>query len=97
MPRMRVALNSLPMPTPKDLEWANRQDLPCLDADLLGISFYPGKGYSTRRAQDICQSCPVLETCYEYAVKFEHFGVWGGTSERERQRIRHDRLLKEVA
>jgi WhiB family redox-sensing transcriptional regulator len=52
--------------------------------------FYPDKGGSTREAKQVCAGCPVLAECLAYAlVNGERFGVWGGTSERERRRIKH--------
>src|SRR6516225_5862850 len=36
--------------------------------------------------------CPVLEACLDYAIENgEKYGVWGGTSERERRRIKRQR------
>ena len=36
--------------------------------------------------------CPVLEACLDYAINNgEKYGVWGGTSERERRRIKRQR------
>jgi WhiB family transcriptional regulator, redox-sensing transcriptional regulator len=36
--------------------------------------------------------CPVLEACLDYAIENgERWGVWGGTSERERRRIKRQR------
>lgn len=41
-----------------------------------------------RRAKDICFHCPVLDQCYEFAMtNREEFGIWGGTTGRERRRI----------
>jgi WhiB family redox-sensing transcriptional regulator len=41
-----------------------------------------------RRAKDICQSCPVLGECREYALQIrEPHGVWGGLSENERRSL----------
>lgn len=41
------------------------------------------------RAKEICQTCPVQDECLQYALehRIEH-GVWGGTSARERRRMR---------
>lgn len=43
--------------------------------------------YSFSRARLICKSCPVLETCLDWAVsrKIEH-GIWGGKTAPERRR-----------
>ncbi|MFI5715874.1 WhiB family transcriptional regulator [Nocardia sp. NPDC051750] len=39
-----------------------------------------------RRAKQICDSCPVLEHCRNYALAVrEPYGVWGGMSEDERR------------
>lgn len=58
----------------------------CLDAD--SEAFFPEKGGSTRPAKRICQTCPVIDECLEYALaNDERFGIWGGKSERERRRL----------
>lgn len=50
--------------------------------------FYPEKGESNKEAKRICMGCPVRRQCLEYALAVrEPFGVWGGTSERERSRM----------
>ncbi len=54
--------------------------------------FFPTDGIGVAEAQRICLECPVKATCLEYALanRIPH-GVWGGTSERERQRILRQR------
>lgn len=43
----------------------------------------------TRRAKAICRRCPVQADCLRYALEAgEEFGIWGGESERARDRIR---------
>ena len=51
-------------------------------------TFFPSDGVGVDRARKICNGCPVLNQCLEYALeqRIEH-GVWGGCSERERRRI----------
>ncbi|MGI9607284.1 MAG: WhiB family transcriptional regulator [Acidimicrobiales bacterium] len=40
------------------------------------------------RAKEICQGCPVLADCREYALSIrEPHGVWGGLSEQERRTL----------
>ncbi len=54
--------------------------------------FFPSDGVGVERAKEICATCPVASQCLEYALeqRIDH-GVWGGASERQRQRILRDR------
>ncbi|MDR0505030.1 MAG: WhiB family transcriptional regulator [Bifidobacteriaceae bacterium] len=55
-------------------------------------AFFPEKGGSTREAKRICSACEVQRECLEYALAHdERFGIWGGTSERERRKIKQRR------
>lgn len=59
--------------------------------------FFPSAGQSIDVAVAICSSCPVQESCLEYALtNHEHHGIWGGKSERERRRIRRRRARQRV-
>ena len=50
--------------------------------------FFPGIEGDTSRAVTICGSCAVREQCLDYALSArERYGVWGGTTERERRRM----------
>ena len=57
-----------------------------MDPDL----FYPSSGESHAMAVEVCASCPVREQCRDYGMAEDH-GIWGGLSERERQRVRNRR------
>jgi WhiB family redox-sensing transcriptional regulator len=47
---------------------------------------------AARRAKAICASCPVLVECREFALEDPGtVGVWGGTSSRDRQKLRVQR------
>lgn len=63
--------------------------------------FYPEKGGSTKDAKKVCLACEVRTECLEYALdNEERYGIWGGKSERERRKIKHERAAaatKEVA
>ena len=51
--------------------------------------WFPEKGGSTREAKQLCARCPVHPECLAYAIAHrERHGVWGGTTERERRRMR---------
>jgi WhiB family redox-sensing transcriptional regulator len=62
--------------------------------DFSSEVFFPSDGAGVEVARRICADCPVREPCLEYALyhRIDH-GVWGGTSERERQRIARRRRL----
>jgi hypothetical protein len=51
------------------------------------IDFFPGQGEDYEPAQAICQSCPVQAECLEAGMDEAH-GIWGGTTARERVRLR---------
>lgn len=67
-------------------EWMNGALCAQVDSEL----FFPEhQGKSPRAAKRICAVCPVQAECLEYALQHrEQFGVWGGTTERERRRMR---------
>jgi len=56
--------------------------------NLSPTTFFPSDGVGVEVAKRICATCPVIDTCLEYALEnhIDH-GVWGGTSERQRRRI----------
>lgn len=51
--------------------------------------FFPGRGESVAEAKAVCARCMVRSECADYALASgQRFGIWGGTTERERRRIR---------
>lgn len=68
--------------------WVSRAA--CRDEDP--SLFFPGQHASSlemHRARLICERCDVQAECLGYALSNnEHFGIWGGKSERERKRIK---------
>jgi len=74
-----------------ELEWQSEglcKDLPT------GI-FFPGQGETVNKmAIDACEECPVKEQCLDHALRHEGYGYWGGTTEKERQRIRKVRKIR---
>jgi WhiB family redox-sensing transcriptional regulator len=68
-----------------------------LDAACRGLDatiFFPSpKDMATfKHAMSVCEECPVKHDCLE-ANLLEPDGIWGGTSAKERQRIRKDREI----
>lgn len=67
------------------LEWQGQAR--CLEVDP--EIFFPERGGSSKAARAVCNDCPVRIECLRYALKNrEQFGIWGGTSERERRKLR---------
>jgi WhiB family transcriptional regulator, redox-sensing transcriptional regulator len=63
--------------------------------------WFPPKSGSSTPAKRICRGvggqpgCPVINECLEYALTHdERFGVWGGMSERDRNKIRSGKPVK---
>jgi WhiB family transcriptional regulator, redox-sensing transcriptional regulator len=57
------------------------------------ISWFPEQT-SLSEAKRVCASCPVREECLEWALAQDSYlvGIWGGTSQRERHRLRAERV-----
>ena len=58
--------------------------------------FYPSRGANKDvvASRKICNACQVQEECLDYAlslVEREDYGVWGGTSGRQRRAIREEK------
>lgn len=53
--------------------------------------FFPEEGHNTLPAKKVCDGCPVVSACLEYALETgQRYGVWGGTSEKERKRMNRE-------
>lgn len=65
--------------------WLAQAKCSGVDPDL----FFPGRGVDTKTPKAICAGCPVRAECLDHAMsRNEKHGIWGGTSERERRRMR---------
>ena len=88
MPTMNEALEIeiglLAAPILQERPWAVFASCKESDADL----FFPASKKEERAALAVCTVCPVIDDCLEYALESkERFGVWGGTTEKERRRL----------
>lgn len=61
------------------------------DAACIGVDpevFYPATGQNSREAMRYCQSCSIRLACLEYSIRNKiYYGIWGGVSEKKRQRM----------
>lgn len=68
----------------EELTWQG--DALCAQTDP--EAFFPEKGGSARVAKAVCAQCTVRQECLEYALSHDtQYGVWGGLSPKQRQRI----------
>lgn len=83
-------------PTYQEVDWS---DALCAQTDP--DAFFPehgdpaGYGNSVEAAKRVCRLCPLQADCLDYALaNDERYGVWGGTSERDRSRLRSHRKAR---
>lgn len=75
-----------------DVRW--REDAACRGKET--NVFFPATDEEAGPAKAICATCPVREECLEFALLTrQEDGIWGGTTETERRRLR--RRLREHA
>ena len=76
---------------PRTHHWVD--DALCRDADDPDMWFpHPGDLLGNRLAKQWCDTCPVRTPCAAWAMAHpSEQGVWGGMSERERDRARRRR------
>lgn len=71
--------------------YAWQADAACAGAPNPAL-WFPTRGQATVLAKAICRGCPVRVECLDHALaNGEKWGIWGGTSERERRKIKRDR------
>ena len=59
-----------------------------MDPDI----FFVPRGGTNEPARRVCARCPVRADCLEFALaNNEYLGVWGGSSEQDRRRIKRMR------
>ncbi len=79
------------VPPPEDLEgWKSFGACSGVDPNI----FYPIEERNeekVERAKAYCGLCAVQNTCLEYALANKEYGIWGGTTTKERGRIRRQR------
>lgn len=59
--------------------------------------FTPDKRTTGAEAKAYCGRCPVAEQCLVYALANRVSGIWGGTTDADRRRLRDYRPIREVS
>lgn len=58
----------------------------CVDSDP--DAWFPQTNEEERSAKRICRLCAERQPCLQWALDHDESGIWGGTNERERRRLR---------
>lgn len=76
-----------------DFVMETRQPLRCRDDPDAWFA----EGLRPRQARELCTGCAYLDPCAVYALERpEIWGVWGGTTRRERDALRRRRAVGEL-
>lgn len=90
-----VALPSNHRWTDTDLAWPERPAWQARGACFStspSLFFADAQGEGSDQAIAVCSSCPVRAECLQYALdNNETLGIWGGTTPRQRTRMRRGR------
>lgn len=80
-------------PAAQNTSW--RLEAPCGDVEpdlFFPIGINRAAQHQAEEAKSICRTCPVMETCLDWALETrQDSGVWGGMTEEERRAI-HRRM-----
>lgn len=78
----------IPLPPRGELDWLANARCEGMDPEL----FFPRKSDAQKEIIKFCLGCPVRLDCLQYALDAgaEH-GVWGGTTQDERKKLRRKR------
>ncbi len=86
-----TSISHLPPPIIESYEWQDRGACARLD---VGMFFSPESERGAKRtrreenAKAVCRQCPVVAQCLDHALQVrEPYGVWGGMTAGERQRL----------
>lgn len=79
-----LMLDLLSAPALDEKPWATYAS--CQDHP--GMTFFPQTKSEAQAALAVCAACPVREECLAHALETnERFGIWGGTTEKERREL----------
>ena len=51
--------------------------------------WHPKKGETNKQAKELCATCQFMDPCYQWALRRKVYGIWGGSTDKQRERERH--------
>jgi len=77
--------SALPVPITEERPWAAFAACRERDPD----TFFPATPAGERAAIVICDGCPVIADCLEFALEARiTYGIWGGMTDKQRRNLR---------
>ena len=82
------------------MTWRDRAACDGANPEIFFLGYGPGRGHgqlsktAKARAIELCDRCPVPSEYLDYALSLPatgDFGIWGGTTEKERVKLRRTR------
>jgi WhiB family redox-sensing transcriptional regulator len=52
------------------------------------------KYHNLAAAKDLCSRCPLQVQCLQYAIRNSEIGIWGGTTESQREGLRRSQRIR---
>ena len=77
-------------PLESEMAWQREAACRGLGIEESRAIFFPAPGKSIDEARAICGRCPVSEQCLNFALTNGCIGVWAGTTERQRFKLRRN-------
>lgn len=78
-----------------------RKDAICRDTDpdlFFPVGTTGNALVQIQKAKDVCGECPANRDCLEFALETnQDSGIWGGTSEEERRKMRREMVARAKA
>jgi len=89
--RTNSPYNKLPAPIYENYSWQERAKCRGESTELFFLPYNARTTEKKKRimaAKAVCNGCPVIQECLDFALSTEEpYGVWGGKSEEERNQI----------
>lgn len=88
-----VGIDLAPLPEGIDLAW--KAMAACRRPEFPNWLFFPGRGdaRTVAAARAACARCPVHVECLDFALVTKAEGIWAGTTEKQRRRLRREQAV----
>lgn len=65
-------------------DWRKKASCANLDPAMFIIE----RGQDVQPALNVCKTCPVKDPCLRYAIDNNEIGIWGGTTGKQRRKMK---------